>query len=100
MYKIESKIKNGGVWDGTKVLPFVDGVLETSDTALAEKCREMDGFTVTGDADRQDKFKGMDVEQLKAYAFQNNINIGASTSENGIIKKIEAAEAEKAKAQN
>jgi hypothetical protein len=38
------------------------------------------------------KFDGMDVEQLKAYAAEHNIDLGNSTSIDGIIKKIEAAE--------
>lgn len=40
-----------------------------------------------------DKFTGMDVEQLKAYASEHNIDIGNATTANGIVKKI--AEAEK-----
>lgn len=41
------------------------------------------------------KFDGMDVEQLKAYAAEHGIEIGNSTSINGILKKItEAKKAE------
>jgi hypothetical protein len=40
------------------------------------------------------KFDGMDVEQLKVYAAENNIDIGSSTSINGITKKIIEAEKE------
>jgi hypothetical protein len=40
------------------------------------------------------KFDGMDIEQLKAYAAENNIDIGSSTSINGITKKIIEAEKE------
>ena len=68
--------------------------METNDTRIAEKCREL-GFTVTGEAEQKtpSKFEGMDVEQVKAYAAQHNIDIGNATSLNGIIKKITEAEA-------
>jgi len=38
------------------------------------------------------KFDEMDAEQLKAYAVENKIEIGNSTSANGILKKITDAE--------
>lgn len=34
----------------------------------------------------------MDVEQLKAYAAEHNIDIGQSTSQDGILKKIRAVQ--------
>ena len=34
----------------------------------------------------------MDVEQLKIYAAEHNIDIGQSTSQEGILKKIRAAQ--------
>lgn len=40
------------------------------------------------------KFEGLDVEQLKAYATERGIDIGNSSSVNGIIKKITEAEKE------
>lgn len=94
MFKIESNVKNGGIWDGKKVLRFVNGALETNDAALAEKCKEA-GYAVTGSANAKipEKFAGMDAEQLKFYASTNGIDIGNSTSVNGIIKKITDAEA-------
>lgn len=36
----------------------------------------------------------MDAEELKAYAEKNNIDIGKSTSESGILEKIKKAQAE------
>ena len=49
MFKIESKVKNGGIWDGKnkRLLKFVNGVAETDDAAIAEKCKKVKGFTVT-----------------------------------------------------
>jgi hypothetical protein len=38
------------------------------------------------------KFDEMDVDQLKVYAAEHNIEIGNSTSVNGILKKITDAE--------
>lgn len=40
------------------------------------------------------KFDGMDVDQLKAYAEEHGIDIGNSSSVNGILKKITEAEKE------
>lgn len=34
----------------------------------------------------------MDIEQLKAYAAEHNIELGQSTSQEGILKKIRAAQ--------
>ena len=97
MFKIESKVKNGGVWDrkNKRLLRFVNGVLETNDAAIAEKCKAVKGFTVTGAADAKvpEKFAGWDVEQLKVYASTNGIDIGGATSVNGVLKKITEAEA-------
>lgn len=39
-----------------------------------------------------DGLSGMDVEQLKAYAAEHNIDIGQSTSQDGILKKIRSAQ--------
>jgi len=49
MFKIESKVKNGGIWDGKnkRLLKFVNGVAETDDATIAEKCKTAKGFTVT-----------------------------------------------------
>lgn len=43
------------------------------------------------------KFDGMDVDQLKAYAAEQGIDIGNSTAVSGILKKIKAAENEEDK---
>lgn len=41
-------------------------------------------------------FEGMSLDELKAYAEQHNIDIGKATTEEGIIKKIEEAQAQNA----
>lgn len=38
------------------------------------------------------KFDGMEIGQLKAYAEEQGIDIGNSSSVNGILKKIKEAE--------
>ncbi|MDF2907571.1 MAG: hypothetical protein K0R34_2892 [Herbinix sp.] len=40
------------------------------------------------------KFDGMNVDQLKEYAAEHSIELGNSSSINGIIKKITEAEKE------
>lgn len=76
---------------------FAKGVGETNNPALLEWFRDH-GYTVEEEkkelAKEPTKFDGMDVEQLKAYAAEHNINIGNSTSVNGILKKITDAEKE------
>ena len=90
MFTIKSKAKNGGIWSKGKLLKFTKGILETDDAVLAESCRKR-GYTVTGEASF--KFDGMTADQLKTYAAEKKIDIGNASSEKGIIKKIEEAEA-------
>ncbi|MDF2906835.1 MAG: Uncharacterized protein K0R34_2156 [Herbinix sp.] len=82
---------------------FAKGVGETDNPTLLDWFRDH-GYEVEEiqDENTQDppkdppkepgKFDGMDVEQLKAYAAENKIEIGNSTSVNGILKKIMDAE--------
>lgn len=37
-----------------------------------------------------DKFSVMEIDELKAYAVEHNIDLGNATSKDGIIKKIKA----------
>ena len=39
-----------------------------------------------------DKYSSMEIEDLKAYATEHNIDLGNATSKDGIIKKIKSAE--------
>lgn len=41
-----------------------------------------------------DKFSVMEIEELKEYATEHNIDLGNATSREGIIKKIKASNAE------
>jgi hypothetical protein len=67
---------------------FAKGVGETTDPNLIEWFKTH-GYTVEEEAVSDDEFKGKTVEELKAYATENGIDIGNSTSINGIIKKIQ-----------
>lgn len=40
----------------------------------------------------KDKLEEMKVDELKEYAEKHNIDLGKSTSKNGILEKIKAAE--------
>ena len=86
MFKIHSEVKNGGIWDQKKdeLIPFVDGIIVTADSELAEKCKAR-GYTVTEEVS---KFDSMTLDELREYAFKNNINIGNSKTESAIIKRI------------
>jgi hypothetical protein len=80
---------------------FARGVGESENPILLDWFRDH-GYEVEETPEENDppkdppkepgKFDGMDVEQLKAYAVENKIEIGNSTSVNGILKKIMDAE--------
>lgn len=73
-------------------VPFTDGVGHTDNPHLLAWFKSR-GYTVEDEeaGGGASPFAGMSVEDLKAYAVTNGINIGNSTSINGIIKKIEDA---------
>jgi hypothetical protein len=70
---------------------FVNGVGETNSPTLLTWFAEH-GYTVEKQEKEPGKFDGMTVDQLKAYAEEHGIDIGNSSSVNGIIKKIADAE--------
>ncbi|MDF2907962.1 MAG: Uncharacterized protein K0R34_3283 [Herbinix sp.] len=91
MYIIKANVEFSGVAWG---LHFINGVAETDNEFLANKLQRK-GYEVAEKvelAKEPSKFDGMDVEQLKAYAANSGIDIGKSTSIDGIIKKITEAE--------
>lgn len=69
---------------------FVNGVGEASDTELL-KWFKRSGYDVEVEKEdeSENEFKGKTVDDLKVYAAENGIDIGNSTSVNGIIKKIQ-----------
>lgn len=85
------------IWDAeSKKRPlckFVKGVFETNDEAVAEKLKGM-GYEVTGEADAK-PIEDMKVDELKAYAAENNIDLGEATKKADILKIIQEAEANK-----
>jgi hypothetical protein len=88
MAKIHAPNKNyTGI---TATVPFAAGVGETSDEHLLawfnEHGYEVEGMEKT--ADTGSEFDNMSIDELKAYAETNGIDIGQSTSQKGIMKKI------------
>jgi hypothetical protein len=81
---------------------FAKGVGETDNPTLLDWFRNH-GYEVEETQEEKDqdppkehsKFDGMDVDQLKVYAAEHGIEIGNSTSVNGILKKITDAEKNK-----
>ncbi len=83
---------------------FARGVGETEDPTLLEWFRshgyeveeeqveEMKQDPPSDPTKTPGKFDGMDADQLKAYANEHGIEIGNSTSVNGILTKIKDAE--------
>ena len=67
---------------------FVQGVGESSNPHLLDWFKSK-GYEV---ADAVNPLEEMTVDELKAYAAENNIDIGQSTSQKGILKKILEAE--------
>lgn len=97
MFIVTKKPKTPNIlWDGENNRPlckFVKGVLETSDEKLAFKLKGM-GYKVEGEADVKTPGK-MNLDELKAYAAENNIDLGEATKKADILKVIQEAEANK-----
>lgn len=97
MFTVKKKAKTPNmVWDAANNRPlckFVKGVFETNDEAVAEKLKGM-GYEVTGEADVK-PIEDMKVDELKAYAAENNIDLGEATKKADILKIIQEAEANK-----
>lgn len=97
MFTVKKKAKTPNmVWDAANNHPlckFVKGVFETNDEAVAEKLKGM-GYEVTGEADAK-PIEDMKVDELKAYAAENNIDLGEATKKADILKIIQEAEANK-----
>lgn len=97
MFTVKKKTKTPNmVWDASNNRPlckFVKGVFETNDEAVAEKLKGM-GYEVTGEADAK-SIDDMKVDELKAYAAENNIDLGEATKKADILKIIQEAEANK-----
>lgn len=97
MFTVKKKAKTPNmVWDAANNRPlckFVKGVFETNDEAVAEKLKGM-GYEVTGEADAK-PIEDMKVDELKAYAAENNIDLVEATKKADILKIIQEAEANK-----
>jgi hypothetical protein len=97
MFTVKKKAKTPNmVWDAANNRPlckFVKGVFETNDEAVAKKLKGM-GYEVTGEADAK-PIEDMKVDELKAYAAENNIDLGEATKKADILKIIQEAEANK-----
>lgn len=83
MFKISTKAKHGGLWDGKHVVKE----LETDDAAMAERFRAQ-GCRVDEVEIPLDK---MNVQQLKKYAKEHDIDIGEASTKDAILAAIEAA---------
>ncbi len=83
MFKITHKAKNGGLWDGKRVVKE----LETDDAAVADRFRAQ-GCCVEEVEEAIDK---MNVPQLKKYAKEHNIDIGEASTKEAILAAIAAA---------
>ena len=83
MFKISSKVKHGGIWDGNRVVKE----LETDNAALAEQLKAQ-GCTVEEVEDSLDK---LNVAQLKKYAKDNGIDLGEATTKEAILEVITTA---------
>lgn len=76
-----------------------DGVVRIVATEAEKKRWEALGYKTVEEAagvsdggqNAEDPLKNASVEELKAFAFKNSIDIGNSTSQNGIYKKIRDA---------
>lgn len=83
MFKITSKSKYGGIWDGSRIVRE----LETDDAHTADALKA-DGCEVEEFATSLDK---LNVAQLKKYAKDNGIDLGEATTKDAILAAIGAA---------
>lgn len=93
MFKVTKKPHTPNIiWDASNNRPlckFVNGVIETNDTALADKLKGL-GHIVEGKADAK-PLDEMKVDELKAYAAEHNIDLGEAKSKADILKAIQEA---------
>jgi len=78
---------HGIIWDAENNKPlceFIDGEITTDNERTVEI---MNGLGHVGE-ETASPFDNMSIEELKAYAEVNGIDIGQSTSQKGILKKI------------
>jgi hypothetical protein len=83
-------------YDGISAgIKFINGVGECADPHLIDWFKSK-GYEVEVIEEKkaESKFDNMTVDELKAYAESNKIDIGMSTSQKGILKKILEAEKE------
>lgn len=83
IYKITKNVKQGGIWDGKKLVKE----FETEDKTLAEHFRKQ-GCTIE---EVEVTLEKLNATQLKKYAKDNGIDIGATTTKEEILKVINAA---------
>ncbi len=85
-------------------VPFINGQGETDSPALIDWFKQH-GYSVEEEdqgppkdsvQDPPGKFEGWDADQLKGYAEEHGIDVGKSTSVEGILKKIMEAETKEA----
>jgi len=95
MFKVTKTPKTPNtIWDDANNRPlckFVNGVIETSDEAIASKLEAL-GHMVEGKADVKPLDK-MKVDELKAYAAERNIDLSDDVKKDDILKAIQEAEA-------
>jgi len=72
---------------------FVNGVGETDKPHLIDWFKSKGYKVEEPDKDDGLELENMDVDELKVYAEEKGIDIGQSTSQKGILKKILEAEA-------
>lgn len=86
MFKISSKVKHGGIWDGNRVVKE----LATDNAAVAEQFKAQ-GCVVEEVGDSLDK---LNLAQLKKYAKDNGIALGEATTKDAILATIAGVETE------
>lgn len=94
-YTITKKPKTPNMlWDGkTKkiIAKFNEkGVFETDEKAVAEMLKEL-GHTVVEAEEKKTNVDEMTVDELKAYAAENNIDLGEATKKADILAAIKNA---------
>lgn len=95
-YTITKKPKTPNMlWDGKtkKVIAKFNekGIFETDEKAVAEKLKELGHTVVETEEGKKTNVDEMTVDELKAYAAENNIDLGEATKKADILAAIKNA---------
>ena len=91
--KFRQKDGTTGVWDGKRIVPFIDGALETDDPALIRAMQGRyeevdDGKTIEGDTEGQTIKKEPTFNELRQEAKAREVEGYGKMNKQGLIEAL------------